>query len=148
MCIRDRNKEDGTPDTNWNTAIANENFRKAIYYGLDLTDYYKRVNAVNPMNCENNFYTMKGLIYTSDGTDYTELVRQEMGLPENNGETMIRLDAEKAEEYKQAAIEELTALGVTFPVGLDYYIASANQVSLDSANVFKQTVSSLSLIHI
>ena len=137
-----KNKEDGTPDTNWNTAIANENFRKAIYYGLDLTDYYKRVNAVNPMNCENNFYTMKGLIYTSDGTDYTELVRQEMGLPENNGETMIRLDAEKAEEYKQAAIEELTALGVTFPVGLDYYIASANQVSLDSANVFKQTVSS------
>ena len=135
-------KEDGTPDTNWNTAIANENFRKAIYYGLDLTDYYKRVNAVNPMNCENNFYTMKGLIYTSDGTDYTELVRQEMGLPENNGETMIRLDAEKAEEYKQAAIEELTALGVTFPVGLDYYIASANQVSLDSANVFKQIVSS------
>ena len=137
-----KNKEDGTPDTNWNTAIANENFRKAIYYGLDLTDYYKRVNAVNPMNCENNFYTMKGLIYTSDGTDYTELVRQEMGLPENNGETMIRLDAEKAEEYKQAAIEELTALGVTFPVGLDYYIASANQVSLDRANVFKQTVSS------
>ena len=137
-----KNKEDGTPDTNWNTAIANENFRKAIYYGLDLTDYYKRVNAVNPMNCENNFYTMKGLIYTSDGTDYTELVRQEMGLPENNGETMIRLDAEKAEEYKQAAIEELTALGVTFPVGLDYYIASANQVSLDSANVFKQIVSS------
>lgn len=137
-----KNKEDGTPDTNWNTAIANENFRKAIYYGLDLTDYYKRVNAVNPMNCENNFYTMKGLIYTSDGTDYTELVRQEMGLPENNGETMIRLDAEKAEEYKQAAIEELTALGVTFPVGLDYYIASANQVSLDNANVFKQTVSS------
>ncbi len=137
-----KNKEDGTPDTNWNTAIANENFRKAIYYGLDLTDYYKRVNAVNPMNCENNFYTMKGLIYTSDGTDYTELVRQEMGLPENNGETMIRLDAEKAEEYKQAAIEELAALGVTFPVGLDYYIASANQVSLDSANVFKQTVSS------
>ena len=132
-----KNKEDGTPDTNWNTAIANENFRKAIYYGLDLTDYYKRVNAVNPMNCENNFYTMKGLIYTSDGTDYTELVRQEIGLPENNGETMIRLDAEKAEEYKQAAIEELTALGVTFPVGLDYYIASANQVSLDSANVFK-----------
>ena len=133
---------DGTEDVNWNTAVANEAFRLSWWYGLDLKEYYKRTNAVDPMVCENNFYTMKGLVYTSDGTDYTELVRQEMGLPENNGETMIRLDAEKAEEYKQAAIEELTALGVTFPVGLDYYIASANQVSLDSANVFKQTVSS------
>ena len=35
-----KNKEDGTPDTNWNTAIANEAFRKSIYYGLDLKDYY------------------------------------------------------------------------------------------------------------
>ena len=50
-----------------------------------MKEYYKRTNAVNPMACENNFYTMKGLVYTSDGTDYTELVRQEMGLPEANG---------------------------------------------------------------
>ena len=28
-----------TPDTNWNTAIANENFRKSWYYGLDATPY-------------------------------------------------------------------------------------------------------------
>ena len=28
--------EDGTPDTNWNTAIANEAFRKALYYGWDI----------------------------------------------------------------------------------------------------------------
>ena len=53
----------------------------------------------------------------------------------------IRLDAEKAEQYKQQAIEELTALGVTFPVEMDYYIAAANQVSLDSANVLKQCFS-------
>ena len=34
------------------------------------------------MSCENNFYTMKGLVYTSDGTDYTELVKEELGLKE------------------------------------------------------------------
>ncbi len=110
---------DGTEDVNWNTAVANEAFRLSWWYGLDLKDYYKRTNAVDPMVCENNFYTMKGLVYTSDGTDYTELVRQEMGLPEPNGETMVRLDAEKAAAYKQQAMEELTALGVTFPVTVD-----------------------------
>ena len=115
-----KNKEDGTPDTNWNTAAANEAFRKSWYYGLDLSDYWKRTNAVDPMACENNFYTMKGLIYTSDNTEYTELVRKEMDLPQENGETPVRLDKEKAEQYKQQAIEELTALGVTFPIEADY----------------------------
>lgn len=133
--------EDGTPDTNWNTAIANEAFRKALYYGWDVSEYYTRINAANPMICENNFYTMKGLVYTSDGTDYVELVREELGMPKENGETLLRLDKTKAAEYKQQAIDELTALGVTFPVEMDYYIAAANQVSLDSANVLAQSIS-------
>ena len=90
------------------------------------------------MSCENNAYTMKGLCYTSDGTDYTELVRQELGLPENNGETPVRLDKEKAEQYKKQAMEELTALGVTFPVEIDYYIQGSNQNMLDSANVLNR----------
>ncbi len=136
-----KNKEDGTPDTNWNTAIANEAFRKALFYGWDLSEYFKRTNALNPMTCENNYYTMKGLIYTSDGKDYVELVREELGLPELNGEKMVRLDAEKAKKYKEQAMKELTAQGVTFPVGLDHYISGANQVALDSANVLKQTLS-------
>ena len=107
-------KEDGTPDTNWNTAVANEAFRLSWYYGLDLTNYWKRVNAIDPMSCENNFYTMKGLVYTSDGTDYTDLVRAELGLGEENGQTPVRLGHEKPEQYKQQTIEELTAHGVQF----------------------------------
>mgnify|MGYP000487109024 CR=1 FL=1 len=134
-------KEDGTPDTNWNTAVANEAFRLSWYYGIDFTNYWKRVNAINPMSCENNFYTMKGLVYTSDGTDYTDLVRAELGLGEENGQTPVRLDAEKAEQYKQQAIEELTAQGVTFPVEVDYYIQASSQTALDSANVLAQVFS-------
>ena len=79
--------EDGTPDTNWNTAAANEAFRLSWYYGLDLTPYYL------------------------------------------------------GEQYKQQAIEELTALGVTFPVGIDYYISGSNQTALDSATVLAQCFS-------
>ena len=136
-----KNNEDGTPDTNWNTAAANEAFRKSWYYGLDLTNYWKRTNAVDPLACENNFYTMEGLIYTSDNTEYTELVRQELGMAEKNGKTPVRLDKEKAEQYKQQAIEELTALGVTFPIEADYYIVGSDQVALDSANVLSQIFS-------
>ncbi len=132
---------DGTPDTNWNTAAANEAFRLSWYYGLDLTPYYSRTNAINPLSCENNYYSMPGLLYTSDGTDYTDLVKAELGLGDANGETMTRLDADKAEQYKQQAIEELTALGVTFPVGIDYYISGSNQTALDSATVLAQCFS-------
>lgn len=137
----DKYKEDGTPDTNWNTAAANKAFRLSIYYGLDLTNYYSRLNPLDPLSCENEYYTMKGLAYTSDGTDYTELVRQELGLPELNGEQIVRLDAEKAEQYKQQAIEELTALGVTFPVQIDFFISGGNQTALDTANVLSQCFS-------
>lgn len=136
-----KNNEDGTPDTNWNTAVSNTAFRRAWYYGLDLREYYKRSNAITPMVCENNFYTMEGLIYNSKGEDYVELVRKELGLPESNGETMARHDEAKFEEYKKQAMEELTALGVTFPVAVDYYIAASNQTALDSANVLKQAIS-------
>ena len=134
----DKRNEDGSDDNNWNRAVANENFRKAWYYGLDFTDYFSRYNAINPMSCENNTYTMNGLCYTSDGTDYTELVKKELGLAEENGETPARLDCTKAEEYKQKAIEELTAQGVTFPVEVDYYISGSNQTALDTATVLKQ----------
>ena len=137
----DKYKEDGTPDTNWNTAAANKAFRLSIYYGLDLTNYYSRLNPLDPLSCENEYYTMKGLAYTSDGTDYTELVRQELGLPEIDGQTVARLDADKAEQYKQQAIEELTALGVTFPVEVDFFISGGNQTALDTANVLSQCFS-------
>ena len=137
----DKYKEDGTPDTNWNTAAANKAFRLSIYYGLDLTNYYSRLNPLDPLSCENEYYTMKGLAYTSDGTDYPELVRQELGLPELNGEQIVRLDAEKAEQYKQQAIEELTALGVTFPVEMDLYITANNQTVMDHARVLQQVYS-------
>lgn len=138
----DKNLEDGvTEDVNWNTAVRNVNFRLAWYYGLDLTNYYKRLNAINPLKCENDLFTMTNLVFTSDGTDYSELVRQELGLDTYNGESMVRLDAEKAEGYKQKAIEELTAQGVTFPVEVDYYVPSNDQTSQDNAKVLKDCMS-------
>lgn len=133
--------EDGTPDENWNKAVANTAFRQAIYYGLNLKPYLARTNAINPLSCENNAYTMMGLVYMSDGRDYIDVVEEKLGLGESDGETPRRLDADKAAELKAQAMEELSAQGVTFPVEADYYIAANNQTSIDSAKVLQQAFS-------
>jgi len=136
-----KRNRDGTPDTNWNTAIANTAFRRAWYYGLDLTNYWRRTNSITPMVCENNFYTMRGLVNTSDGIEYTELVRREMGMQAPNGRTPARYDRAKAMQYKEQAMRELRALGVTFPVRIDHFVAGSNQTALDTAAILKQIFS-------
>ncbi len=133
--------EDGDPDVNWNTAIANTAFRRSWYYGLDLTTYWSRTNSINPLSCENNFYSMVGLCYTSDGTDYTELVKEKLGLTDSTDGTPSRLDSDLFEQYKAQAIEELTALGVTFPIEVDYYISASSQTAMDTANVLADAFS-------
>ena len=138
--VYSKNKEDGTPDENWNLAVANENFRKSLYYGLDLTNYLARTNAINPLSCENYCYTGNGVAFTSDGTDYTVLVRNELGL-DYDRTTYNRYDAEKAAQYKAAAIEELTAKGVTFPVEMDYYISGSSTVAAETAKVLSDIFS-------
>ena len=139
--VYNKNLEDGqTPDDNWNKAVANENFRKSLYYGLDLTNYLARTNAINPQSCQNYVYTGNGVAFTSDGTDYTALVRKEIGL-EYDAEKYNRYDPEKAAEYKKAAMEELAAKGVTFPVTADYYISGASTVAAETAKVLESIFS-------
>ena len=136
-----KNLEDGeTPDVNWNTAVANENFRKSWYYGLDLTGYFARTNAINPLSCQNFCYTGNGVAFTSNGTDYTQLVRDELGL-QYSTENYARLNKELAAECKAKAMEELTAKGVTFPVEVDYYISGASTTAAETAKVLENIFS-------
>ncbi len=139
--VYSKNLEDGTtPDVNWNTAIANENFRKSLYYGLDLTNYLARTNAINPLSCQNFCYTGNGVAFTSDGTDYTTLVLKELGM-EYTTDSYSRVDAAAAADYKAKAIEELTAKGVTFPVEVDYYIKGDSDVAAQTAKVLENIFS-------
>ena len=138
----DKKNTDGTPDENWNKAIANKAFRQCFSKGMVLNKFFARYNPINPLKCENNFFTMKGLCYTSDGTDYTNLVAKEMGLDGEayDGKTMKRLRANNGDisELKKQAMEELSAIGVTFPVHCSYYILAGSTSALDSATVLKQ----------
>jgi len=136
----DKKLEDGSADDQWNQAVANEAFRLSWYYGLDATYYFKRVNAINPLSAQNYGYTANNVAVTSDGVDYTQLVRDEIGL-QYDYETYSRLDPEKAAAYKAQAIEELTAKGVTFPLNVDYYIKGDDQTAKDTADTLKQMFS-------
>ena len=138
----DKRKADGTADENWNKAIANKAFRQCFSKGLELSKFYARYNPINPLKCENDFFTMSGLCYTTDGTDYTSLVAQELGLDgeKYDGKTMKRLRANNGDitDLKKQAMDELSAIGVTFPVHCSYYILAGSTTALDSATVLKQ----------
>lgn len=133
-------QDDGkTPDDNWNKAVSNEAFRRCFLEALDLTRFYSRYNVINPLKCENDYYTMRGVCYNTQGAEYTSLVGEKMGYGEYDGETMIRLrSGSKIEDLKKQAMEELSTIGVTFPVHCAYYILSGNTTAQDTATVLKQ----------
>ncbi len=137
-----KNNEDGTVDENWNKAVANTAFRQCFYKGLTLTPWYARTNKINPLKCENDFYTMPGVCYNTQGQEYTTLVAEETGLGSEayDGETMKRLRANNGDiaDLKKQAMEELSAIGVEFPVHAAYYIIAGNTTALDNATVLKQ----------
>ena len=138
-----RFNDDGTPDDNWNKAIANTAFRQCFMKGLDLTRYFARTNPINPLKCENDYYTMRGVCYNTQGVEYTSLVGKKMGYGAYDGETMIRLRDNGGDiaDLKKQAMDELSAIGVTFPVHCWNYILSSNATQQDSAAVLKQAFS-------
>ena len=138
-----KNNADGTPDVNWNKAIANTAFRQCFYRGLNLKAWFSRYNKINPLKCENDYYTMKGLCYNTQGVEYTALVAKEMGFDAEkyDGETMVHLRKSTADSIaalKKQAMDELTAIGVTFPVKAPFFFVAGNTVAQDNATVLKQ----------
>ena len=140
-----RKDENGNLDENWNKAVSNRAFRQCFYKGIDFTNYYARTNKINPLKCENDYYTMKGLCYNTQGVEYTTLVAKEMGFDSEkyDGETMIRLRANGGDisALKKQAMEELSAIGVTFPVKATYFIIASSTSALDNATILKQCFS-------
>ena len=92
-----------------------------------------------------NFYTMPGVCYNTKGEEYTTLVAKEMGLDKEayDGKTMKRLRSNNGDiaDLKKQAMEELSAIGVTFPVHCYHYIKSGDTTALDTATVLKQCFS-------
>lgn len=140
-----RKDENGNLDENWNKAVANRAFRQCFYKGIDFTNYYARTNKINPLKCENDYYTMPGVCYNTKGEEYTTLVAKEMGFDDQayDGKTMIRLRDNGGDiaDLKKQAMEELSAIGVTFPVKATYFIIASSTSALDNATILKQCFS-------
>ena len=62
-----RKDENGNLDENWNKAVSNRAFRQCFYKGIDFTNYYARTNKINPLKCENDYYTMPGCLLQHQG---------------------------------------------------------------------------------
>lgn len=122
-----RKNPDGTPDDNWNKAIANHKFRECLLYGLNMRAMWERVNQLEPLKCENNCFTMKGLCTFSDGRDYTDRVEELLGYPASNGTDPRRL--KDISQLKKECMEELSAIGVTFPVTLYDYVKAGSSTA-------------------
>ena len=119
------------PD-NWAKAVNSTNFRKAFLYAINPSvtlavtapegyDNYKLHTITPPSFCAN-----------SQGVDYTEC-----GDLANLSDFF---DETKAKEYRDAAVEELTAAGATFPVKVQYPYNPAVVDWDKQCQVFKQQV--------
>lgn len=98
---------------NWEIAVNNENFRQSIMHAVNRysTVYVTTGDHANPDDYIQNTITPQGFaIDTDNGKDYTE----EAAFTDILSKDFYGEAA--AKEYKEKAVEELTAQGVTFPV--------------------------------
>lgn len=94
---------------NWKIAVNNENFRKALMAALDRVKALTVSEPYNPENLVNNTITPANFA-SADGKDYTQFdALKDITAGDS-------FDADAAVKYRDAAKEELTKAGCTFPV--------------------------------
>ena len=96
---------------NWKLAVNSENFRKAIYHGLDRLKAMLVTDPWNPEVLIYNSVTPPEFV-SLGGVDYTEMG----GLADLTALGLATFDEAKAIEYRDAAKAELEAAGATFPI--------------------------------
>ena len=94
--------------TGW-LAVNNENFRQSIRYGLDRVNALSVTDPEEPENLLNNTITPANFT-SANGLDYTQYPALQAI---SDGDSF---QEDLALQYKEAAVEELTAAGATFPI--------------------------------
>jgi oligopeptide transport system substrate-binding protein len=75
----------------------------------------------------------------SQGVDYTQLVRDEIGY-QYESDKFSRYNPELGAQYKAKAIEELTAAGIELPIKMAYYISGSSTTAKETADVFANLI--------
>lgn len=122
----------------WNAVVDNENFRQSIFYALDRVKAKMAQEPYDPELFLSNSITPVGWC-SVDGVDFTEIgPMKEITHRENWG-----FDPDKAIEYRDKAIEELTAAGISFPIEI-YLPYDPTTMNLDmETQVVKQQLEEL-----
>ncbi len=103
-------EENGWEPENWDKAVQNTNFRRAIMAAFDRNYSMYALEPDEQARIEVTQRTITPRTFTSvDDVDYSML-------PEFDNVDQYFYNPGQIEKYKQAAIEELTAAGVTLPV--------------------------------
>ncbi|WP_408071876.1 peptide ABC transporter substrate-binding protein [Butyrivibrio sp. JL13D10] len=94
---------------NWEKAVVNENFRKAILCAINKTNIAKIYEPYEPESLVNNTFTPSGAIVVN-GKDYIDLEPLKKYKDANTYSIL------KAVNYRNEARKELEKAGVTFPI--------------------------------
>lgn len=123
-------------DDNWNKAVTNTAFRQTFVYGLDNSPLCLYNNRANPKAVDSKTILPYGGGSLDDGTDYKDLVIELLDYKEENNSFVKNKDLFL--KYKAQAIEELKAVGVTFPVDIDIYFYAGEQSSINFGRLIKE----------
>ncbi|MBQ2957505.1 MAG: peptide ABC transporter substrate-binding protein [Clostridia bacterium] len=116
------------PET-WAKVANNENFRKSFFYGLNRVAAKTVYEKDNPEDLINDTIFPKGVV-SSNGVDYTEIG--------DLANIKVGYDADLARQYRDAAIAELTAEGVEFPVKVMFPYNSSSSDWAEECQVIEQ----------
>ena len=112
------------------------NFRRSLFYGIDRDMYNEVSNPINPELIEAFSYSGRGFVTAPNRTDYLDL-------GDSAQWQTSQFDLETAEKYKQLAIEELTAQGVSFPIELTLAVPTENETRAQQARLLQEAIQAL-----
>ncbi|HIU13800.1 MAG TPA: peptide ABC transporter substrate-binding protein [Candidatus Fimiplasma intestinipullorum] len=123
-------------DENVNLALSNENFRRSLFYGIDRDLINELENPINPESIEAFSFSARGFVTAPDGTDYLDLGNSKQF-------QTSQFDLAKAEQFKQLAVEELSAQGVTFPIDLTFAVVAGDETAATRGRLIQEAIEAL-----
>ena len=117
---------------NWKLAVNNENFRKSVFHAFNRMPALAVSDRIDPESLKNN--TITPFSFASASKDYAYYDGLAAYTDGDN------FDEEKALSYKEAAIEELTAAGATFPVKMLMRYNPSLTNAANECQVVEQTI--------
>lgn len=140
----DKQRQDTT------AAKLNRAFRKAVMYGLDVSNLTAQVVGDDlKLGRLRNTLTQPGFVLTSEGVPYEELVSAALteinpteypeGFDLSDGQ-LAYYNLDLAKQYADQAKEELSAEGVEFPIQLDISVDGTSEKGVRVAQAFKNTL--------